>query len=58
MSGLFMAFTVNREPKPAKKKKPPRLPSRGEISEDSMEDMVSQDLDRSMEDPGARRMTE
>ena len=58
MSGLFMAFKVNREPKEKKRKKPPRLPSRGDISEDSMEDMVSNDLDQSMDDPGARRMTE
>lgn len=40
MAGLFMSFKINREPV-EKKKKPPKLPPRGDISEDSMEDMVS-----------------
>ena len=40
MAGLFMSFKINRDPV-EKKKKPPKLPPRGEISEDSMEDMVS-----------------
>lgn len=58
MSGLFMAFTVNREPKETKKK-PPKLPSRGDISEDSMEDMISNDLNESIDDKlGERRLTE
>ena len=38
-----MAFKINREPR-EKKKKRPALPSRGDISEDSMEDMVSNEL--------------
>ena len=46
MSGLFMSFKI--EP-PKERKKPPKLPPRGDISEDSMEDMVSQDMNNSIE---------
>lgn len=49
MSGLFMAFKIDREPR-EKKKKRPALPSRGDISEDSMEDMVSNELNQSIQD--------
>ena len=46
MAGLFLNFSVKKEGDETvkAKKKPPPLPPRGEISEDSMEDMVS-DLD-------------
>lgn len=61
MSGLFMAFKINREPR-EKKKKRPALPSRGDISEDSMEDMVSNELNQSIQDREkeemGRRLTE
>jgi len=50
MSGLFMAFKINTGPKEEKPKKRPALPSRGEISEDSMEDMVSNELNASIDD--------
>lgn len=42
MAGLFMGFSLKKNNEPKKKK--PVLPPRGEISEDSMEDMVS-DID-------------
>jgi len=46
MSGLFMSFKIAGPKDP--KKKPPKLPARdGYISEDSMEDMISNDLDES-----------
>ena len=46
MAGLFLNFSVKKEGDGTAKakKKPPPLPPRGDISEDSMEDMVS-DLD-------------
>ena len=40
MAGLFMAFSMTKEPTEKKKKRPP-LPPRDGISEDSMEDMIS-----------------
>lgn len=40
MAGLFMAFSMNKNDEPKEKKRPP-LPPRDDISEDSMEDMVS-----------------
>jgi len=39
MAGLFMGFKIVKEED--KKKKPPPLPPRDDISEDSMENMVS-----------------
>ena len=43
MAGLFLSFNLPSKDEPKKKKKPP-LPPRDDISEDSMEDMVS-DID-------------
>ena len=41
MAGLFMGFSLLKKDEEKDKKKPPPLPPRGDISEDSMEDMVS-----------------
>ena len=49
MAGLFMGFSINKNSEPKKKKAPP-LPPRDDISEDSMEDMVS-DFDVGGDEP-------
>ena len=50
MAGLFMGFSIKKNDEPKEKKAPP-LPPRDDISEDSMEDMVS-DFDAEGAEPG------
>lgn len=47
MSGLFMTFKIG-EAKDVNKKRPPLPPRGSDIDEDSMEDMISADLNESM----------
>ena len=49
MAGLFMGFSIKKNDEPKAKKAPP-LPPRDDISEDSMEDMVS-DFDAGGDEP-------
>ena len=52
MAGLFMGFKIVKEED--KKKKPPPLPPRDDISEDSMENMVS-DIEEEVGSPPKQR---
>lgn len=50
MAGLFMAFKIGGQKEPKPPKAAPKKPKRDDgISEDSMEDMVSQDLNGSID---------